>query len=233
LNRGGGLAVDRFALLQDAGPELINTVPAISVFFKPRMYGTRYLKELGDRVVITWSLTEPVGGIQDMTWTPTVNRFQAVLRKDGTIDLSYNDVHAQDAIVGVYPMVTAGKEKTLATISAAANAAARERRRVALRRIRAGRAARGEGRGEQHHGAGNPACGVRRRDAGLRVCCCAGPGAFSGGRHRRRAGRDHGLERAADRGPDRAAAGQTHGPRQSCGGPLLREEPGRSISGGV
>ena len=122
LNRGGGLAVDRFALLQDAGPELINTVPAISVFFKPRMYGTRYLKELGDRVVITWSLTEPVGGIQDMTWTPTVNRFQAVLRKDGTIDLSYNDVHAQDAIVGVYPMVTAGKEKTLATISAAANA---------------------------------------------------------------------------------------------------------------
>src|SRR5256885_13188870 len=57
-----------------------------------------------------------------MTWTPTVNRFQAVLRKDGTIDLSYNDVHAQDAIVGVYPMVTAGKEKALATISAAANA---------------------------------------------------------------------------------------------------------------
>jgi hypothetical protein len=121
-NRGGGLAVDRFALLQDVGPELINTVPAISVFFKPRMYGTRYLKELADRVVITWSLTEPVGGIQDMTWTPTVNRFQAVLRKDGTIDLSYNDVHAQDAVVGIYPLVTAGKEKTLATISAAANA---------------------------------------------------------------------------------------------------------------
>jgi hypothetical protein len=121
-NRGGGLAVDRFALLQDVGPELINTVPAISVFFKPRMYGTRYLKELADRAVITWSLTEPVGGIQDMTWTPTVNRFQAVLRKNGTIDLSYNDVHAQDAVVGIYPMVTAGKEKTLATISAAANA---------------------------------------------------------------------------------------------------------------
>ena len=121
-NRGGGLAVDRFALLQDVGPELINILPAISVFFKPRMYGSRYLKELADRVVITWSLTEPVGGIQDMTWTPTVNRFQAVLRKDGTIDLSYNDVHAQDAVVGIYPMVTAGREKTLATITAAANA---------------------------------------------------------------------------------------------------------------
>ena len=122
-NRGGGLSIDRFALLQEAAPELINTVPAISVFFKPRMYGTRYLKELSDRVVVTWDLTEPVGGIQDMTWTPTVNRFQAVLRKDGTIELSYNDVHAQDAIVGIYPVVTAGREKKLATIPAESNAA--------------------------------------------------------------------------------------------------------------
>ena len=120
-NRGGGLSVDRFALLQEAAPELINTVPAISVFFKPRMYGKRFLKERSDRAVVTWDLTEPVGGIQDMTWTPTVNRFQAVLHKDGTIELSYNEVHAQDAIVGIYPMVSAGREKTLATITAAAN----------------------------------------------------------------------------------------------------------------
>ncbi len=116
-NRGGGLAVDRFALLQEAASEIVNTVPAISVFFKPRMYGKRYLKELSDRAVVTWDLTEPVGGIQDMTWTPTVNRFQAVLRKNGVIELSYNDVHAQDAIVGVYPMVTAGKERAIASIA--------------------------------------------------------------------------------------------------------------------
>lgn len=121
VNRGGGLSVDRFAELRQAGPALINTVPAISVFFKPRMSGTRYLKELDDRVVITWSLTEPAGGIQDWTWTPTVNRFQAVLRKDGTIDLSYDDVAARDAIVGVYPMVTGGTEKNVATISAKEN----------------------------------------------------------------------------------------------------------------
>ena len=121
-NRGGGLAVDRFALLQEAAPELINTVPAISVFFKPRMYGKRYLKELADRVTVSWSLTEPVGGIQDMNWTPTVNRFQAVLWKDGRIDLSYDDVHAQDAIVGIYPLVTAGKERKLASITAESNA---------------------------------------------------------------------------------------------------------------
>lgn len=116
-NRGGGLAVDRFALLQEAASEIVNTAPAISVFFKPRMYGKRYLKELSDRAVVTWDLTEPVGGIQDMTWTPTVNRFQAVLRKNGVIELSYNDVHAQDAIVGVYPMVTAGKERAIASIA--------------------------------------------------------------------------------------------------------------------
>jgi hypothetical protein len=119
--RGGGISVDRFAELQEAGHTLINTVPAISVFFKPRMSGTRYLKELDDRVVITWSLTEPVGGVQDMTWTPTVNRFQAVLRKDGSIEMSYDDVAAKDAIVGIYPLVTAGVEKEIATITGQEN----------------------------------------------------------------------------------------------------------------
>jgi hypothetical protein len=117
--RDGGISVDRFAELQEAAPQLINTSPAISVFFKPRMSGKRYLKELGDRAVITWSLTEPVGNVQDMTWTPTVNRFQAVLRKDGTIELSYDDVAAKDAIVGIYPMVTGGAEKEIANISGA------------------------------------------------------------------------------------------------------------------
>jgi len=115
--RGGGVSVDRFALLQEAGRTLINTIPAICVFFKPRMTGTRYLKELDDRVVVTWSLTEPVGGVQDMTWAPTVNRFQTVLRKDGTIEMSYDKVAARDAIVGIYPQVTGGAEQTLATIS--------------------------------------------------------------------------------------------------------------------
>ena len=97
------MSVERFAELAQAAPHDRQHRPAISVFFKPRMSGTRYMKELDDRAVITWSLTEPYGGIQDMTWTPTVNRFQAVLHKDGAIDLSYDDVPAQDAIVGIYP----------------------------------------------------------------------------------------------------------------------------------
>jgi hypothetical protein len=122
--RGGGVSIDRFAQLQEAARTLVNTVPAICVFFKPRMSGARYVKELADRVVITWSLTEPVGGIQDFTWTPTVNRFQAALYKDGAIELSYDQLAAKDAIVGLYPLVTAGAEKELATLSDEENAAA-------------------------------------------------------------------------------------------------------------
>jgi hypothetical protein len=122
--RGGGISVDRFAELAQAGRNLIDTTPAISVFFKPRMSGTRHLKELDDRAVITWSLTEPFGGVQDMSWHPTVNRFQAVLYKDGAIEMSYDDVAAKDAIVGVYPMVTGGVEKPIGQISGSAPAGA-------------------------------------------------------------------------------------------------------------
>lgn len=114
--RGGGVSIERFAQLQEAAPALLNTVPAICVFFKPRMSGTRYVKELADRVVITWSLTEPYAGIQDFTWFPTVNRFQAVLHKDGTIEMSYDQMAAKDAIVGVYPMVTGGAERKIANL---------------------------------------------------------------------------------------------------------------------
>ena len=120
----GGISVDRFAELQQAGRSLINTVPAISVFFKPRMSGKRYLKELEDRVVLTWSLTEPFGGIQDMSWAPTVNRFQAVLRKDGSIEMSYDEVAAKDAIVGVYPVNNPGVETEIATLAGEKNPAA-------------------------------------------------------------------------------------------------------------
>src|SRR5215475_15572539 len=117
IGRGGGVVIDRFAQLQEAARTLINRVPAICVFFKPRLTGARYAKELADRVLLTWSLTEPVGGIQDFTWVPTVNRFQAALWKDGTIELSYDQVAAKDAIVGLYPLVTTGAERELAQIS--------------------------------------------------------------------------------------------------------------------
>ena len=112
----GGVSIGRFDRLQFAARNLVDTVPAICVFFKPRMSGKRYVKELADRVVITWSLSEPAGNIQDFTWTPTVNRFQAVLRKDGSVDLSYDEVAARDAIVGLYPMVDGGPQRELSTL---------------------------------------------------------------------------------------------------------------------
>jgi len=109
--RGGGVSIGRFDQLQRAARGLANTVPAICVFMKPRMSGTRYLKELADRVVITWTLSEPAGGIQDFTWTPTTNRFQAVLRQDGSIEMSYDELAAKDAIVGLYPLTAAGADQ--------------------------------------------------------------------------------------------------------------------------
>ena len=115
--RGGGVSIERFAQLQDAARTLINTAPAICVFFKPRMSGKRYVKELADRVVITWDITEPYGNIQDFTWTPTVNRFQTVLHKDGTIEMSYDQLAAKDAIIGLYPLVTGSSEKLVSTLT--------------------------------------------------------------------------------------------------------------------
>lgn len=108
-----GISIDRFAELQEAAGTLVDTIPLISVFYKPRMVGERYAKQMADRAVVTWSLTEPYGGIQDWSWTPTVNRFQAVLRPNGVIELSYDQVAAQDGIVGVYPLRNKGVERTL------------------------------------------------------------------------------------------------------------------------
>jgi hypothetical protein len=115
----GGVSIGRFDPLGEAAAELANTVPAICVFFKPRMTGERYVKEFEDRVVVTWDVTAPYGNIQDFTWTKTINRFQAVLHKDGAIEMSYDQLAAKDAIVGIYPLVSAGVEKPLASLSAA------------------------------------------------------------------------------------------------------------------
>jgi hypothetical protein len=115
----GGVSIGRFDPLSEAAGNLVNTVPALCVFFKPRMSGDRYVKELADRVVVTWDVTEPYGNIQDFTWTKTTNRFQAVLHKDGAIDLSYDQLAAQDAIVGIYPLLSPATEKPLGTLPAA------------------------------------------------------------------------------------------------------------------
>jgi hypothetical protein len=101
-HRDGGIILDRFDDLARVAPKLIEKAPAICVFLKPRMSGPHYLKELSDRVIITWDLTEPFGGLLDFTWFKTINRFQLVLHRDGSIEMSYKELTAKDAIVGIY-----------------------------------------------------------------------------------------------------------------------------------
>jgi hypothetical protein len=115
--RGGGrgLSVGRFDELREGAPDLVNTVPGISVFLKPRSQGPRHVKELGDRLVVTWELSEPSGGmrsLQDFTFDPTTNRFQAVLHQDGRIDMSWDEIDAADAVVGVYSVPSGGVPPT-------------------------------------------------------------------------------------------------------------------------
>ncbi len=120
----GGVSIGRFDPLSEGAAALVNNVPAVCVFFKPRMSGKRYVKELADRVLVTWDVTEPWGNIQDFTWTKTINRFQAALFKDGAIEMSYQQLAAKDAVVGVYPLVDATVEKPLATLAGEKNSSA-------------------------------------------------------------------------------------------------------------
>lgn len=113
------VTIGRFDPLQTAARTLANAGPSICVFFKPRMTGARYVKELADRVVVTWNLSEPKGNIQDFTWVPTVNRFQTVLHHDGAIEMSYEQLAAKDAIVGVYPAGGSAKEVHLSALKPA------------------------------------------------------------------------------------------------------------------
>ena len=113
-----GFQMDRYASLQTVGEIFINMIPGIAAYIKSGLNGPHFVKELPDRAVVTWTLSEGAGGIQSFTWVPTVNRIQATLYKSGVIELSYNDVSARDGVVGVFPMITGGVEKALATIPA-------------------------------------------------------------------------------------------------------------------
>jgi hypothetical protein len=105
-HRDGGIVLNRFDELAEIGRKLADTAPAICVFLKPRMAGPHYVRELSDRVVITWDLTEPFGSLLDFGWFKTTNRFQTVLNSDGSIEMSYKELSANDAIVGIYPSLS-------------------------------------------------------------------------------------------------------------------------------
>jgi hypothetical protein len=115
---GGGyndLGLGRFVHLQSVGQDIVNKVPLIAAFLKQRMNGTRFVNELDDRVVITWDTSEPTSGQQDVTFTRTPHHYQAVLHRDGRVDLSYQEVTARDAVVGVYTVPAGGAPATKST----------------------------------------------------------------------------------------------------------------------
>ena len=103
-HRDAGIVLDRFDQLAEVADRLIDKAPAICVFLKPRMSGPHYVKELSDRVVITWDLTESFGSLLDFTWFQTINLFQAVLHRNGSLEMSYKELAAKDAIVGIFPV---------------------------------------------------------------------------------------------------------------------------------
>jgi hypothetical protein len=109
LDGGIASAIGRFDRLAEIGGRLGARAPAICVFLKPRMAGPHYVRELADRVVITWELTEPFGSLLDFSWFPTTNLFQAVLHRDGSIEMSYKTMAAKDGIVGIYPILSTGE----------------------------------------------------------------------------------------------------------------------------
>ncbi|HSR43057.1 MAG TPA: hypothetical protein VLL48_12810, partial [Longimicrobiales bacterium] len=115
--------MERYPELQTVGRTFLDVASGIAVFVRPAtLRGERYVKELSDRAVITWTLTEPTGGIQAFSWTPTVNRMQAVLHRSGVIELSYDEVSVGDGVVGVFPTVDAGVRTTLGAVPDAEDA---------------------------------------------------------------------------------------------------------------
>ena len=104
---------DRFLLFREFGRSMINTVPIISPLFRkfgselgPDVDGVnhRFSKELGDRLVLTWIVSEPYRNVFDFTSDPLMNRFQVVLYDNGIIEMSYEDIAVKDGIVGVFPL---------------------------------------------------------------------------------------------------------------------------------
>ena len=104
---------------------LMNRVPIISVLFH-KFGGTGFkadhddvnrifIKELTDRIVVTWTISEPYREVGDFITDPLLNRFQAVLHEDGTIVLSYDKIFVKDGIVGVFTI--SSDEEVLATLT--------------------------------------------------------------------------------------------------------------------
>ena len=97
----------RFNKMRAVADEIF-AMPTISVLFKPYLGGrsdhygaTQHVARWPDRVVITWSTTDPYFYVHDVP-PERPFRFQAVLGADGSVGFNYADVAIGDGIVGLF-----------------------------------------------------------------------------------------------------------------------------------
>ena len=94
---------DRAAVLTGRGTLMIAPLWHRHMF-SPFPPSRTFLKEMPDRVVITWDVTtEFSGGFNSFFRTTKDNLFQAVLLISGEILLSYNGISTLDGLTGVFP----------------------------------------------------------------------------------------------------------------------------------
>ena len=97
----------RFETMQQLNHKLVDET-AVSALYKPLLGGffdehgaTQHVAHQADRVVVTWTTTEPVHYVHGVS-PRTRTSFQAVLAADGSVRLNYDDsISFRDGIVGL------------------------------------------------------------------------------------------------------------------------------------
>ena len=99
---------NRFDTISEIAGKFVTT-PTISPLYKPMLGGrqdrygaTQHVKHERDRVVVTWTTTEPDYYEHGVPPDKPV-RFQVAAGADGTVRFSYTDTFLGDGIVGLFP----------------------------------------------------------------------------------------------------------------------------------
>lgn len=125
--RHHGIAENRTGTMREVASKFVTT-PTISALYKPYLGGwvsdewtetygaTQHVFSSPDRVVVTWTTTEPVKYVHGLP-PDAPSRFQVVLRADGSVTFNYhNDVFFGDGIVGLFPHEEPTKGALIASI---------------------------------------------------------------------------------------------------------------------
>ena len=115
-------AENRFDTMREIAGKFVTT-PTVSPLYKPilggrsdRFEATQHVAHQRDRVVVTWTTTEPhyyVHGVPP----EKPSRFQTVLNADGSIRFNYRDVSLGDGIVGLFPNEEVSRTTLVASIA--------------------------------------------------------------------------------------------------------------------